>query len=120
LLLINKEKFKGGSKMIQGVIIQGTTPEHEFTLPFDTSLIKELRISYGQKGREVIVKYDEDCTLDKDVIKVRLSQEDTFLFSSSSNVSVQIKVLTNSGIVHINEEEILLRVKSTLNSEVLS
>lgn len=106
--------------MIQGVIIQGTTPEHEFTLPFDTSFIKELRISYGQKGKEVLVKYDEDCTFDKEKVKVQLTQEDTFLFNTRTTVEVEIKVLTKGGQIHINDDDIQLRVKGSLNNEVLS
>lgn len=106
--------------MVQGVIIQGTTPEHEFTLPFDTSLIKELRISYGQKGREVIVKYDEDCTYNDNVITVSLTQEDTFMFNSKLLVDVQFRVLTKNGQIHGNDDDIQLRVKGSLNSEVLS
>ena len=106
--------------MIQGVIIQGTTPEHEFTLPFDTSLIKELRISYGQKGREVIVKYDEDCTYNGNVITVSLTQEDTFMFNPKLFVDVQFRVLTKNNQIHSNDDDIQLRVKGSLNSEVLS
>lgn len=106
--------------MIQGVIIQGTTPEHEFTLPFDTSLIKELRISYGQKGREVIVKYDEDCVYSGNIIKVPLTQEDTFMFNPRLLVDVQLRVLTKNDQIHTNDDDIQLRVKESLNSEVLS
>lgn len=106
--------------MIQGIIIQGTTPEHEFTLPFDTSLIKELRISYGQKGKEVLVKYDEDCIYNGNVIKVSLTQEDTFMLNPKLLVDVQLRVLTKNDQIHINDDDIQLRVKGSLNSEVLS
>lgn len=106
--------------MIQGIIIQGTTPEHEFVLPFDTSLIKELRISYGQKGREVIVKYDEDCAFNGKTIKMSLTQEDTFMLNPKLIVDVQLRVLTKSNQIHTNDDDIQLRVKGSLNSEVLS
>lgn len=104
--------------MIQGVIIQGTTPEHEFTLPFDTSLIKELRISYGQKGKEVLVKYDEDCVCSGKLIKVKLTQEDTFLFNGHSVVEVQIKALKTNEEIYFGEGY-TYRVKVILNNEIL-
>ena len=74
--------------MIQDILIKGTTPEHEFTLPFDTKLIKEIRISYGQKGKEILVKRNEDCTHEGNVVKTRLTQDDTFLFNNRSPVEV--------------------------------
>ena len=44
-------------------MIRGTTPTHIFTIPFDTSQVDELRISYAQNDVEKIVKTKEQCTL---------------------------------------------------------
>lgn len=104
--------------MIQGVIIQGTTPEHEFVLPFEVSQIRELRVSYGQKGREVLVKYDEDCVFSGKSIKVKLTQEDTFLFNDRSVVEVQIKALKTNEEIYFGEGY-TYRVKAILNNEIL-
>ena len=106
--------------MIQGIITQGTTPKHEFTLPFDIAQIKDLRISYGQKGKEILVKQKKDCECEGTTVKVRLTQQDTLLFSTHSLVDVQIKVLTTEKILHINEDDIQLRVRGALNDEVLT
>ena len=37
----------------------GTTPRHTFIFPFETSLIKELKITYAQKKKTVLVKVFE-------------------------------------------------------------
>ena len=37
-------------------MIQGTTPTHTFTIPFDVSLIKELKVVYAQQGEIVLEK----------------------------------------------------------------
>jgi hypothetical protein len=34
-------------KMLNGVIIRGTNPEHEFELPYSLELIKNIRVIYG-------------------------------------------------------------------------
>lgn len=105
--------------MICDIIIQGTTPEHEFTLPFDTSLIKGIRISYAQKGKEIFSKVDKDCVYTGNVVKIVLTQEDTFLFDEHNLVEVQIKILTMDNSIHTNDDDIRLRVKKGFNREVL-
>lgn len=78
-------------------MIQGTTPTHIFTLPFDVSMIEKVRIIYSQKEKPVVTKDTEDCQLeDKDVFVV-LTQEDTFAFDHNEPVEIQIRVLTTDG-----------------------
>jgi hypothetical protein len=33
--------------MLQGIIIRGTTPTHEFDLPYPETEIADLRVTYG-------------------------------------------------------------------------
>jgi hypothetical protein len=42
--------------MIQGIIIRGTTPQHDFELPYTLDLIKDLRITYAQNGTAIFTK----------------------------------------------------------------
>ena len=97
---------------------RGSTPTHIFTIPFDTLLIDDLRVSYAQNNTEIVVKNKSDCELEGQAITVNLSQEDTLKFSHSKNVELQIKVLTTGGEVHISDI-IVISVGKVLNSEVL-
>jgi hypothetical protein len=78
----------------------GTTPTHEFTIPFDVSLVDKLKITYSQNGKEVLVKYAEDCKFDGNTVSVTLSQEDTFLFKECENALIQMRVKAKDGGVH--------------------
>ena len=77
-------------------MMRGTTPLHVFTLPFSTTLIKNLRVIYSQQDEPVLKKELEDCTLNGNTIEVKLSQADTFSFDSKYPVEIQVRVLTNT------------------------
>lgn len=76
---------------------RGTTPTHTFTIPFDTSLIKEVKIIYSQDDEQVFCKRTADCELSGTDIKTTLSQEETFMFDCKKLVQIQLRVLTNGG-----------------------
>ena len=99
-------------------MFKGTTPTHTFNIPIDTSLIKEVKITYSQKDKEILVKRTNDCTIGKDAITTRLSQEDTFLFESNNIVTIQLRVLTLGGDAMI-AEPIMIAVGKCLDYEVL-
>lgn len=80
-------------------MIRGTTPTHTFKVPFDTSLIKEVRVIYAQADAPIICKETGDCTLNGDTIVTTLTQEDTFKFDCKKVVQIQIRVLTKAGEV---------------------
>ena len=75
----------------------GTTPRHTFIFPFETALIKELKITYAQNKKTVLEKYLGDCEVDVKSVSYTLTQEETFLFAENVNVEVQARVLTTSG-----------------------
>jgi len=77
-------------------MIRATTPTHIFNLPIETSLIKELLITYSQRKTPVIDKQLEDCVLDGKTIAVTLTQRDTARFSDRRPVEIQLRVLTTS------------------------
>lgn len=99
-------------------MFKGTTPIHTFNVDIDTSLIKEVKIIYSQKDKEILVKRTEDCTIDSGTISTRLSQEDTFLFESNTLVTIQVRVLTMSGDALISDL-IMTGVGKCLDDEVL-
>ena len=75
-----------------------TTPTHRFELPFSTDTLEKIKITYMQGTRMVLTKYKEDCTLDGNIIKCVLTQEDTQKFSND-NVKIRIRVKTIGGEV---------------------
>ncbi len=80
-------------------MIRGTTPTHTFQIPFNTNLLKEIRISYAQKDVVVVEKTTEDCKLDGMNITVKLTQEETLRFSENVMAALQLRVLLNDGNV---------------------
>ena len=55
------------------MIIPGTTPTHTFTLPFDTSYIKSLRIFYADGNNILLTKELKDATLSGNKIIIELT-----------------------------------------------
>lgn len=99
-------------------MIRGTTPTHTFTLPFETELIKELRISYKQCDEVIVEKNESDCTLTGKEITVKLTQEDTLKFNHERIVRIQLKALLLDG--NVLASDIIRRgIGEVLNDEVL-
>lgn len=80
-------------------MIRGTTPTHTFQIPFNTNLVREIRVSYAQKDVVVVEKTTEDCKLDGMNITVKLTQEETLRFSENVMAALQLRVLLNDGNV---------------------
>lgn len=99
-------------------MIRGTTPTHIFTMPFETNLIADLRISYAQTNGEIIAKNKDDATLIGNTISVTLTQEETLKFDCSKSVLVQIKLKTHKGEV-MSSNVMTISVERCLNDEVL-
>ena len=99
-------------------MFKGTTPTHIFGVDIDTNLIKTVKITYSQKDEEVLVKRTEDCTLGEGTITTKLSQEETFLFTGNSLVTIQLRILTLGGDALV-AEPIMMSVGKCLDNEVL-
>ncbi len=99
-------------------MFKGTTPTHTFVVDIDTSLIKEVKIIYSQRDKEILAKRTQDCTIESGTISTRLSQEDTFLFESNTLVTIQVRVLTMGGDALISDL-IMTGVGKCLDDEVL-
>jgi len=75
----------------------GTTPELTFNLPFDTSMIQNLYITFKDRNKNIVLeKTETDCTLSGNTVKVELSQEETLLFEKRTKVRVQLRVKTTN------------------------
>ena len=96
----------------------GTTPTHTFKLPFNTEVIKELKITYAQDGQIKLEKRYKDCTLNEDEVSIKLTQEETFLFDAIKNIEVQMRILTQAGDA-LSSDIRVIGAQRCLDSEVL-
>lgn len=86
---------------------RGTTPTHNFTLPFSVPEGSSIRIVYAQNGHILVEKTTEQCTISDKCITVRLTDKETLRFDCSLHyhngrhepypVEIQIGVKTPHG-----------------------
>ena len=78
-------------------MIRGTTTRLLFTIPFDTSLIKNCYVTLTQ-GEKIILNIDKSSLkLEGKNISYQLSQQDTLELDENKKVRIQIRVLTVDG-----------------------
>lgn len=97
---------------------KGTTPTHIFNVSLDTTLIKEIKITYSQSDKEIFAKRTDDCTIEEGKISVKLTQEDTFLFECDKFVNIQVRILTLGGDC-LTSSIVTVSVAKCLDNEVL-
>lgn len=119
-----------GSSSSHGMI-RATTPVHAFAIAIDPDTLKQIKITYKQRGAIILEKNKDDCsfTIDdsgeetKYICSYRLTQEETNLFSEGTKkgelVSIQMRVLTNAGQALASDQK-EIRVDDVLNDEVLT
>jgi hypothetical protein len=78
-------------------MIRGTTPTHTFELPFDTAVIKKIKIIYAQNDKVLFCKEAEACSLNARTVTVKLTQNETLLFDCDKLVQIQMRILTTTG-----------------------
>ena len=105
--------------MIQGIVIRGTTPTHEFELPYPLAMVDDIRVVYGQNKKAIFTKSKEDCKLTEGQISVSLIQEETFLFSPHKKLEIELRIKLTNGKVVRTEEPIILRVIDSMSDEVI-
>ena len=98
---------------------QGTTPTHTFMLPFDTSIIKTVKVLYEQNGALILEKNKDDCVLEGETISLTMTQEDTFQFKDAKGfVYIQLRILTLEGVA-LASDLMATTVDRCLDKEVL-
>lgn len=78
-------------------MIRGTTPQLDFSLPFDVSNIKRAWVTFSQCNHECFTLENEALTMDGSHISAKLTQEQTLLLSQNNSVEIQLRILTNNG-----------------------
>ena len=76
---------------------RGTTPQHTFTLPFDTAEIEKIRVIYAQGDIVKVTKKETDCKLSENNITVKLTQAETLRFNHRMKTDIQLRVVTHDG-----------------------
>ena len=99
-------------------MIIGTTPHHIFNVPLTASEIAEVKVTYKQNGETILEKHTADCEIKDYMVTLRLSQEDTFKFSTKYAVELQIRVKTSGGDV-ASSHPIKISADMCLDNEVL-
>lgn len=93
---------------------QATTPTHTFHLPFETTGISKLVLTYRQSGRAAVTKTVDDVVMLGKTISVTLTQEETNKFTDARPVMAQLRLrigekVMASNIIKIDMEEALNR-----------
>lgn len=78
-------------------MIRGTTPTCSFGLPFETSNIEKLYITFSQDEKEVLNFTKDDCEFEEKTINLKLTQDDTLKLNDELMVSIQLRILTIDG-----------------------
>lgn len=105
--------------MLQGIVVRGSTPSHEFDIIYDSEYIQDVWITYGQNNKEIFTKTRKDCVFQNNIVRIQLTQEETYMFSSRYRLDIQIKIKLFDKVL-ISEEPISLRVIDSLNKEVMN
>lgn len=85
------------------LIRQRTTPTHTFELPFPTSSIAELEISYKQGGVVKFVKGKDDVTMEDNIITLVLTEEETASLKENGNVGIQVWIRDSGGLALLSD-----------------
>ena len=97
----------------------GTTPTHNFTLPIDVSIVKDVEITYSKGETIILQKHGIDCQLKGNRISTTLTQEDTFMFNHKVDVKIQVRVIDLAGKVFASDV-MKVDAKECLSKDVLA
>ena len=97
---------------------QGTTPVLSFEVDLDTSVLSCIKVVFKKGDKIILTKRETECSLSGKIIKIRLSQEETFLFECETNYNVQIRAKLFNGDV-VATDVMKLPIEECLDEEVL-
>lgn len=75
---------------------RGTTPTLTFNMPFDSTGVEEIYITFVQGRETVLEKTLADVVWNKKVIEVELTQEETLEFKTGM-IEIQLRVKFDDG-----------------------
>lgn len=98
-------------------IIRGMSQVQTFNLPFKSGIISQLLLIYKQNGFIILRKSLEDMTVsqsDSSLLFFEMSEQESLLFSESSETVAQMKILLKSGDM-IMSDPLFLAVETPSN-----
>ena len=96
----------------------GTNPWYIYKLPFDTSEIEKARLLIKQRDGLKIKMTETDAVMEGNVIRFRLSQEDTFRLNAKLPATRQLRIKTKAGDL-FKTKEATYYLNGCLDEEVL-
>lgn len=80
---------------------RGTTPNCKFKFSIDPSQITKCNIIFSQNNNVIFIKTLEDCVVDSEnlSISVKLTQEETLMFTTKFSMQIQIRIKLTNGTV---------------------
>ena len=103
-------------------MIRLTTPTHTFVFPenIDPAELDWLRLTYAQNGEILFEKELADMTIDGQTVSIKLTQEETKLFSAQNlNSYVQVQMRVGIGDTAMATKIYNVPVADVLNGEVI-
>lgn len=97
---------------------QGTNPWYIYKLPFDTSEIAKARLLIKQRDGLKIKMTETDAVMAGNVIRFRLSQEDTFRLNAKLPAERQLRIKTVAGDL-FKTKPVTYSINRCLDMEVL-
>ncbi len=82
---------------------RGSTPTFIFSLPLDTSCLKEIEIFFLQKGQLILTVDRQALSMDGKEVSFMMSEQESMAFASSLPAEIQIRLVTTDGTVWISE-----------------
>ncbi len=76
-------------------IIRCCSYEVGIKTPVDPSTYDKILVTFSQKDRQILVKQKTDLTLLEDGVKVKLTQEETALFTAPGDALMQLRAYTS-------------------------
>lgn len=105
-----------------------TTPTHEFVTDIDPNEWESFIISYSQHGSIILEKTEQDLVAIEDhrndpempgwYLTVKLTQEETALFSPKDNCYIQIRCKYDDDAVFASEK-IIIKIDDVINQTVM-
>lgn len=98
---------------------QATTPKFTFTVPFETSSIVDLRLTFDQHGKTILnLGYEDVVFQDTTKIVVTFTQQQASLFRPDQVSDIQLRVKFEDGNVAASNY-VKVKVFKALNLEVM-
>ena len=89
----------------------GGTPTYKFELPIEIETPKNAEIIFAQQDNNVLTKTLTACNCDKNILSLRLTQEETLLFNDSATIVMWMRVLTKDDEVILSDDVYLVPCK---------